>query len=56
MTPAAPTERRFDLICVGDVAVDVYLTVSEHDAVVDPFHGANLSILYSFGNSKPISR
>ena len=26
---------RFDLLCVGDVAVDVYLTVSDHDAGVE---------------------
>jgi len=35
MSGAAPPGARFDLVCVGDVAVDVYLTVSEHDAVVE---------------------
>jgi sugar/nucleoside kinase (ribokinase family) len=29
------TGDRFDLICVGDVAVDLYLTVSDHDALVE---------------------
>ena len=35
MTPPAPVGDRFDLICVGDAAGDVYLTVSEDDAVVE---------------------
>jgi len=35
VTPSAPVGDRFDLVCVGDVAVDVYLTVSEVDAVVE---------------------
>ena len=35
MTRTTSMAERFDLICVGDVAVDVYLTVSDHDAVVE---------------------
>ncbi len=35
MTAAVPPGERFDLICVGDTAVDVYLTVSEQDAAVE---------------------
>jgi sugar/nucleoside kinase (ribokinase family) len=35
VTAPAPSGGRPDLICVGDVAVDVYLTVSEHDAGVE---------------------
>ena len=43
MTPIAPADRRFDLLCVGDVAVDVYLTVSDHDAAVEEApHGRRL--------------
>ena len=35
MTTPPPAGARFDLVCVGDVAVDVYLTVSEDDATVE---------------------
>ena len=35
MPTTPPPGARFDLICVGDVAVDVYLTVSESDAAVE---------------------
>jgi len=35
VTGAVRPGERFDLVCVGDVAVDVYLTVSEHDTVVE---------------------
>jgi ribokinase len=35
VTVAAPTGRRFDVICVGDVAVDLYLTLPEESAVVE---------------------
>jgi sugar/nucleoside kinase (ribokinase family) len=35
MTRSVGAGARFDLLCVGDVAVDVYLTVSELDAVAE---------------------
>ncbi len=35
MTDGVPPGGRPDLVCVGDVAVDVYLTVSELDAAVE---------------------
>lgn len=35
MPPSPPPGERLDLICVGDVAVDLYLTVSEDDAGVE---------------------
>jgi ribokinase len=36
VTVAVPPGERYDIICVGDVAVDLYLTVAERDAVVEP--------------------
>ncbi len=35
MSTTPPPGARFDLVCVGDVAVDLYLTVSEADAAVE---------------------
>jgi ribokinase len=35
VTAAAPSGERLDLICVGDVAVDLYLTLGEHTAIVE---------------------
>lgn len=35
MTEGGRPRSRPDLVCVGDVAVDVYLTVSEHNALVE---------------------
>jgi len=36
VTDEVPPGGRYDIICVGDVAVDLYLTVAERDAVVEP--------------------
>ena len=35
MTAAAPIGERFDIICIGDVAVDLYLTLAEEDCAVE---------------------
>ena len=48
MTAAHPAGERFDLICVGDVAVDLYLTMSEDDAVVEP-DAAGRRLVLPFG-------
>jgi 2-dehydro-3-deoxygluconokinase len=41
----APIGQRFDVICIGDVAVDVYLTVSDKDAAVETGSGGRKLVL-----------
>jgi sugar/nucleoside kinase (ribokinase family) len=36
VTAGVPTGDRYDIICVGDIAVDLYLTLSEEVARVEP--------------------
>ncbi len=48
MTAATPTARRFDIICVGDVAVDLYLTLPEASGVVEP-SGTGRHLVLPFG-------
>lgn len=48
MTNAAQTGARFDVICVGDVAVDLYLTMAEQDAVVE-YSAAGRRMVLPFG-------
>ncbi len=48
MTAAAPIGERFDIICIGDVAVDLYLTLAEEDCAVEA-DDAGRRLLLPFG-------
>jgi ribokinase len=48
VTAAAPTGERFDVVCVGDVAVDLYLTLSEESVVVES-SGIGRHLVLPFG-------
>ena len=45
MTAGAPMGERFDVICVGDLAVDLYITLSEDDTGVEPGPGGRRLVL-----------
>ena len=45
MTAATPTGERFDVICVGDVAVDLYITLPEEGVTVESGQGGRHLVL-----------